>query len=138
MVDITATSPIRALAMPGPVSVGEKLTIRSVAALLADLDIGAVVVARDSGGWGLISERDIVRMLVDEGDPDVVWGPDIMSTEPVTIGSEARVLDAALTMIDENVRHLLVVDDAGEVVGIVSMRDVLRVLNEVVLDTLSG
>jgi CBS domain-containing protein len=125
----TAHDPIGTLVRRAPVTIAEKLTLRSVAAVLSAEDIGAALVERDDGSPGIVSERDVARALAEDADPDVVWSADIMTEEVVTARSDELVIDVALRLLDERVRHVVVVEGAS-VVGIVSSRDVFRVLAE--------
>jgi CBS domain-containing protein len=80
-----------------------------------------------AGSVGIVSERDIVRALGDGGDPDSLVASDIVQAPLVTIGVDDRILDGARLMVSEDVRHLAVVD-RDEIVGVVSVRDLLPVL----------
>jgi CBS domain-containing protein len=124
----SARDPIGTLVRGRPVSVDEKLTLRSVAAVLGAEDIGAALVERDDGSIGIVSERDVTRALADNADPDVVWSADIMSDELVTARASEPIMGVALRLIEEGIRHVAVVDDDNNVTGIVSSRDVFRVL----------
>ena len=61
------------------------------------------------------------------GDPDRLWGRDVMTPELVSIPPVTPILDAARQMIEADVRHLAIVD-GDDVVGVVSMRDLFEVL----------
>jgi CBS domain-containing protein len=111
----------------GAISVDEKLTLRSVAAVLAELDIGVALVARPDGSAGVVSERDVVHALADGADPDEVWAADVMIDDLVLAEPEETIVDVAERMSAEAVRHVTVVD-RGAIVGVVSARDVLPVL----------
>jgi len=56
-------NPVREVTSRGAISVDEKLTLRSLAAVLAELDIGVALVARPDRSVGIVSERDVVRAL---------------------------------------------------------------------------
>jgi signal-transduction protein with cAMP-binding, CBS, and nucleotidyltransferase domain len=112
-----------------PVTIDEKLTLRSVAAVLRADDIGAALVRRDDRIAGIVSERDVVRALADDADPDTVWSADVMTEELSTTESDAPILRVALEMLEQAIRHVAITEDS-EVVGIVSARDVFRVLAE--------
>ena len=112
----------------GAISVNEKLTLRSLSAVLAADDIGAVLVHRSADDVGVVSERDVVRALADGADPDEVWAADVMVDALVTAELDEPVPEVAARMAAEAVRHLAVVD-RGTVVGIVSARDVLDALS---------
>lgn len=81
---------------------------------------------------GVLTDRDIVLRVVAEGrDPnEVVSLNDIMTHEVVTCAPTADVIDVEGLMKQHQIRRVLVVDDHGSVVGIVSMADVARHSNE--------
>jgi CBS domain-containing protein len=118
---------IRDVMSRGPISVDEKLTLRSLSAVLSELDVGVVLVHDSEGAAYVVSERDIVRALSEGADPDEVWAADIGTSEVVIADADVTVLDAAETMASAGVRHLPVVE-GSEIVGVVSMRDVLPLL----------
>jgi len=119
----------------GAISVDEKLTLRSLAVVLAELDIGVALIARPDGSAGIVSERDVIRALADGADPDEVWAADVMIDDLVLTEPEESILDVAERMSAEAVRHVSVVD-RGTVVGVVSARDVLPVLTDYARATL--
>jgi signal-transduction protein with cAMP-binding, CBS, and nucleotidyltransferase domain len=111
------------------VSVGEKLTLRAVAAVLTQADIGAAPVRLENGTVGIVSERDVARALADDADPDSVWAADIATVELVTVDARDRILQVAFTMLDADIRHVVVQRD-NELLGVVSSRDVFAILAE--------
>jgi CBS domain-containing protein len=124
-----ALRPLGPLVADAPVSVDEKMTLRSLAGTLSELAMGCVLVRRDNDWAGIISERDVLAALASDADPDAVWAADVMTEEIVTVDADETVLDAARRMTERDVRHLMVVDD-GKVVGMVSMRDLFGRLTE--------
>jgi CBS domain-containing protein len=122
-------SPARTVMSHGAISVDEKLTLRSLAAVLAELDIGVAVVAHPDGSAAVISERDVVRALADGADPDEVWAADVTRGDLVVAETDETVLDVADRMSAEGVRHVAIVD-RGTIVGVVSVRDVLPILTD--------
>jgi CBS domain-containing protein len=131
---ITPRDSIGELVVGGAVTVDEKLTLRSIAAVLSAADIGAALVRRDNIPVGIVSERDVVRALAEEADPDTVWSADVMTEELVTADAGDEILRVAFRMMDEGIRHLAVTRDGG-VIGVVSSRDVFAVLAEDVRET---
>jgi len=113
----------------GAISVDEKLTLRSLAVVLAELDIGVALIARPDGSAGIVSERDVIRALADGADPDEVWAADVMIDDLVLTEPEESILDVAERMSTEAVRHVTVVN-RGTIIGVVSARDVLPVLTD--------
>ena len=81
---------------------------------------------------GVLTDRDIILRVVAQGrDPnEVVSLHDIMTSEVVTCRPTADVIDVEGLMKQHQIRRVLVVDDHGSVVGIVSMADVARHSNE--------
>jgi CBS domain-containing protein len=124
-----ALRPLGPLVADAPVSVDEKMTLRSLAGTLSELAMGCALVRRDNDWAGIISERDVLAALASDADPDAVWAADVMTEEIVTADADETVLDAARRMTERDVRHLMVVDD-GKVVGMVSMRDLFGRLTE--------
>jgi CBS domain-containing protein len=102
-------------------------TVRDLLGLLAEQRIGAAVVTVDDAIAGIVSERDVVRRLADDGgallDRQV---SDIMTPDVVTCTRETSVEDLARTMTDRRIRHVPVVDAEGALAGIVSIGDVVK------------
>ena len=105
------------------VRVATDATVTAVAEALDANDVGAVVVGLDAIE-GIVSERDLVRAVAAHRDTSVLRAGDVASTAIVYCDAHATIDDAAELMLERYVRHLLV-EDGGEVVGIVSARDLL-------------
>jgi len=118
---------VRAL-MSTPVAwIEPDLSLIELATWLEAEAVGAVAVMRGSRLEGVVSERDIVRALSRGGDPNEVWVGDVMAEEPVYVDPDESIITVAERMLAEGVRHLPVVSE-GQVVGVISVRDALRVL----------
>jgi CBS domain-containing protein len=126
---ISPHDPIIRLVDPEMITVDEKLTLRSISAVLSAAEIGAAIVRRNGDLVGIVSERDVVRALAGDADPDTVWSADIMSEVLLSVEGDDAILRVAFRMIEEGIRHLAVSRD-GHVVGLVSSRDVFAVLAE--------
>lgn len=98
-------------------------TITTIAETLDEHDVGAVVVGLDTID-GIVSERDIVRAVAGHIDPRRLLAGDVASKDVVYCDARASIDEAAELMLARYVRHLIV-EDGGEVVGIVSARDLL-------------
>lgn len=94
---------------------------------LADLRIGALVVSTDGLHIdGIVSERDIVRGLAQQGaDLLSMSVASLMTQDVYTAAPESSVEDAARSMTDHRIRHMPVLV-AGELVGLVSIGDVVK------------
>ena len=118
--------PIRLLVTSPTVSIEPTATLYDVATRLDREVVGALLVMPDDDVSGVVSERDIVHAIAHGGALDDVWAADVMNDEPIRIDLDEPIWAAAERMLAEGVRHLPVVD-GSEVVGVVSIRDVLRV-----------
>jgi len=109
---------------PIAITVDSTDTVREVAEQMTANDIGLVVVAGEGRLKGVVSERDLVRAIAEDIDPDDERAADIMSVDVVSAGTSTSISDAADMMIEGGVRHLPVVDE-DHVIGVVSMRDLI-------------
>lgn len=106
--------------------VGPSHTVRSAAQQMAKHRVGAAVVMDpDSSGPGIITERDIVLALAGGEDPEAMLVGNHMSSDVVLAEPSWSLEEAAVTMVRFGFRHLVVID-AGEVAGVLSMRDIVR------------
>src|SRR5262245_50337415 len=106
-------------------SVPADATLRDAAAAMAERGVGAVVVLEGDAIAAILTERDVMKAVAagkDGGAPVAEW----MTRYPETIEPEDSTDHAASLMIHGGFRHLPVVA-GGKVVGIVSIRDLMRV-----------
>ena len=115
------------------VTMDELVTSNKIADIMAERAIGCVIITNKTGDpVGIITERDLVqRVLAKNLVPDAVQAKKIMTSPLVTISPEATITDAAKLMNSLNVRRLGVVYK-GSLRGIVTSKDVLRVMPELI------
>ena len=89
---------------------------------------GSLLVMEGEQLIGIITERDVLKAVAHEDDPHSVKVRDVMTKDVVTIGPGTKLNDAAQIMFNHWFRHLPVVTEQGDVVGIVSLRDLLTIL----------
>lgn len=108
------------------VSIAPDALVTELVAVLAEHGIGALIVTEGSDVVGIVSERDVVRRLHEQG-ADVLAAPvSSLMTSPVITCAPSDYVDAiAETMTEHRFRHLPVVDD-GNLVGVVSIGDVVK------------
>ena len=87
---------------------------------------GSLLVTEDGRLTGIITERDLLRAVALGADPDKTSVDEAMTTEVYTVPPDMQLQDAAREMAVRWIRHLPVVQD-GQVLGVVSMRDVTGV-----------
>jgi CBS domain-containing protein len=108
-------------------SVGPGHTLRQVAAIMASSKVGSAVVHdTDGAGVGIITERDILRSVAANEDLDAETAGDHQTSEVVFAAPTWTLLEAADAMKRGGFRHLVVLDN-GEVAGIISVRDIVKV-----------
>ena len=107
-------------------TVGPGHSIRDAASAMTERQVGAaVVVDPESQGPGVITERDILRSIAAGEDPDGEKVSAHLTSELVFASPDWSLERAAAAMVRGNFRHLVVVE-AGELVGMLSMRDIVR------------
>jgi CBS domain-containing protein len=114
------------LAKKGPtvVSVGKDATVLLAAQLMNEHRIGAVVVLDRQRLVGMFTERDILRRIVaDQRDPAATRVEDVMTSEVVCCQLETSVEEARAVMMTRRIRHLPVVDEQGQLLGLISIGD---------------
>jgi CBS domain-containing protein len=100
-------------------------TVMDAAQQMANRHIGAVPVMEDGRLVGIFTERDLLNRVVATGrDPAGVSLREVMTPDPVTIAYDGGLEEALDAMLDNNFRHLPVVDDAEQVIGVISCRDI--------------
>jgi CBS domain-containing protein len=109
------------------VSLDAASPIRDAARLMADRKIGSVGVKEDGKLVGLVTERDlVVTVLARAGNANAPIREAMRGGIP-RVKAEATESDCASIMRDHTTRHLLV-EDKGQIVGVVSMRDIIQLM----------
>ena len=108
-------------------TVGPHHTLREAAQMMVEKNVGAaIVIDNEAPGPRIVSERDLLVSVGSGQDPDSERVGDHMSDTVITAPPDWSLERAAAEMARRHIRHLLVVD-GGEPVGVVSMRDIMRV-----------
>ena len=93
---------------------------------MVDANIGSLLVMDGDEIAGIVTERDYLRRVAQEGPTDEnVTVRDIMSSPLIVVSPETEIDECMAVMTDRRIRHLPVVDN-GDVVGIVSIGDVVK------------
>jgi CBS domain-containing protein len=108
-------------------------SVREAARLMREYHVGDVVVVEETAGGknpvGILTDRDIVIELVAEGvDLDAISVGDAMSSELLILAENDELADTTAKMRARGVRRAPVVDNAGLLVGILTLDDILEIL----------
>lgn len=117
---------LRGKPVDGVITIDPEASVRELVALLAEHNVGALIVSPDGTAVaGIVSERDVVRHL--HRDAAVLDGPvsGIMTAEVKTCGQEVSIEELMQVMTDHRIRHVPVVEDDA-LIGIVSIGDVVK------------
>ena len=112
-------------------TIEEMASVQEAAKKMKDKDVSSLLVVDTNGKpQGLVTERDLVRKVcIDDISTSMVTNKEIMSFPLITINATSSPSMAADMMLQNNVRHLLVVDDkdnANKPVSIITPRDFTR------------
>lgn len=110
------------------VTVEKQATVSEVASLMTSKNVGSILVIDNENNEyiGIITERDIVRKVVAKGvDANSYMVKGVMSSPLVTIESSKTIFEAGDLMDQKKVRHLGVTEN-GDLVGVVSIRDLIN------------
>lgn len=112
-------------------TIGPTHTLRQAARQMQSRSVGAAVVLDpDADGPGILTERDVLGAVADGQDLDAELAADHLTPDAVVATPDWPLHDAAAAMLAGGFRHLVVCDE-DEVVGVLSVRDLLRVWSEV-------
>lgn len=107
-------------------TVGPGHSLRDAATAMAERATGAaIVIDPEAAGPGIITERDVLRAVAKGHDPESELVGDHLTARVVYATPDWSLDDAARAMTDGAFRHLVVTED-GEVVGMISVRDIVR------------
>lgn len=108
-------------------SIAPGATVYDALVVMAEKQIGSVLVKEGSRVVGLLSERDYARKVILLGrsskDTHV---EEIMDASPLMIDSDCYIEDAMRIMTEKRIRHLPVTNQPGAVIGIISIGDVVK------------
>ncbi|EFL49854.1 multi-sensor hybrid histidine kinase [Solidesulfovibrio fructosivorans JJ]] len=102
------------------------ISVREAVRRMASRSISCLVVAREDRPAGIITERDVVRLLADNPRLGRLTLYDIMSCPVVCVEADQPVFEAAMLMKKRRMRRLVVVDDDRRVLGLVTQSDIVR------------
>jgi citrate synthase len=109
-----------------PVTAATSEKLAEASARMQELKVGSVVVVDGDRPLGILTERDLVRFAASGADAGATKVSEWMTADPDTVSPDLPVSEAFDSLAEHGYRHIPVCDD-GKLVGVVSMRDLMRV-----------
>jgi signal-transduction protein with cAMP-binding, CBS, and nucleotidyltransferase domain len=117
--------------MTSPTSIGIEASVAQAAKAMCRAEVGSVIIIENNKPIGIVTEEDIAcKVVAKDLKPSTVRVNKIMSTPLITVSADKTVGDAATMMVKHKVRRLPVIDAKHKVIGMVTVRDLLAVSNE--------
>lgn len=111
------------LARKPPITVGIDATVMEAITVMVEGQVGAVTVTENKKLKGIFTERDVMKKVVHAGlDAKTTKVRDIMTAEVTTVTDEMDVSEAMTIMSERRIRHLPVLNEQGEIEGMISLR----------------
>ena len=111
------------------IEVAPEDTLGEVAERMSAVNVGAVIVKDYGRLIGILTERDMLKAMAARVHTSEARVRQWMTEDPLTASAEMDVEEAAQVMLEHNFRHLPVLDDSGQVIGLVSLRRVVAATN---------
>jgi len=108
------------------VSIDSTMTVKDAAIMMADANVGCIVITRGNAPIGILTERDFVKRIVSAGKDFASYLADIMSFPIITVKPNDTVWEAAEIMKINKIRRVAV-QDQGKLVGIVTTTDLAEI-----------
>ena len=118
-------TPVEKLIQISPMS-----TVRAALKLMRENKVRSVIVtkSRENGAYGLVTFKNILQSIVaEDGDIDLLSVYDIAAMPAVSVSGKLDVKYAAKMMVNSSIKRLLVIDH-NELLGILTMSDIIEVL----------
>lgn len=113
--------------IPNPVSIGPDASVREAAELMEDKLVSSLLITRDGALKGIITDRDLRGRVVARGLDITLPVSEVMTPNPRTVSSDTLAFEAMIIMAEMRIHHIPIVDE-GQLTGIVTTADVMRLL----------
>ncbi len=121
---------VRAVAQREPLSVAPEVTLDQALAEMRAAGGEALLIIDAGQLVGIMTERDVLTRILGQGVDGSRPVGDFMTAEPHTLPAEATLLEAMAAMESGHYRNLPLIDDAGQVVGMLRQQDLLEYVAE--------
>jgi PAS domain S-box-containing protein len=117
-------------------TISKDMTVSQALSDMARESLSCLVIAQDDRPVGILTERDVARLLVDRGDIWELKVEEVMSSPVHTLSKQTPVHEVAEIMQQEKIRRVVVVDDHGRIVGLTTQSDIVKGLEGKYIETL--
>lgn len=107
------------------ITVDSSMTVKDVAKIMEDANVGCVVVMEDNTAVGIVTEKDFVRRMVARDKPGSTNVKTVMSSPLIVAGPTSSVWEVAELMKLRKIRKIPIVDQ-GRLVGIITSTDIVK------------
>lgn len=123
--------PIRGIVVTEVFTVPQEAAVIEAVEKMLEKDVGCVIICQGKWPTGILTERDVLRKVTAKStDPRKFRVKDAMSSNLVVATMEMPVGEAAEKMINNRIKRLVVVGAAGELIGLLTMTDIIKWLAE--------
>ena len=108
------------------ISIDSEMTVKDAATMMADANVGCVVIIRGNAPIGILTERDFVKRIISQEMDLATPLVDVMSFPLISVDCNDTVWEAAEIM-KKNKIHKVPVEDQGKLVGIITATDIVKI-----------
>jgi PAS domain S-box-containing protein len=117
-------------------TISRDVTVYQALTDMVDKSVSCVIIAQDDRPVGILTERDVAKLLVHRGDILELKVEEVMTCPVQTLPQETPVYEAAKVMQQDNIRRVVVIDDVGKIVGLTTQSDIVKGLEGKYIETL--
>lgn len=127
---VTLVMPVGQLGPDAVTTVQPGATVDEIVETLESENVGSVVVEEDGEPVGIITDRDIALQVTQTDDIASLAAEKVMSEDLVTLQEDEEGIEISRTIDEHNVRRIPIVDENGELTGIVTLDDLVATIGE--------
>ena len=123
------TNKVSEIMTPEVITTGMSSTVFDVMNIMAERNVGGVIITDGQSPVGIFTEQDVLRRVMNKPlDSKTTGIKQVMSTPIRAIRKETHIVDALGKMYKSKFRHFLIRGEKKEIIGIISMRDILKLV----------
>lgn len=127
--------PVLDIARTGVVTTHRDQSVGNLATVMKEENVGSVLIEDEGRPVGIVTDRDLVLSVLEpRREPMETSAGDVMTATPVTVAADDGIFAATATMFEHAVRRVPVVDDTGEIAGILTLDDLVVLLADELKD----